>query len=90
MRNWFIEEKSWLEDEVLDELPGIGRFPILIFQTSCQGRHLRGLVGHCPFQEKKEKRKKKKKNRKKKWKKEGNYEKRQITTYKVLFYPIFQ
>ena len=43
---------------------------------------------------KKEKREKKEKKREKKEKKnknkKGNYEWRQITTYKVLFFPIFQ
>ena len=38
----------------------------------------------------KKKRKKRKKKKKKEKKKEGNYEWRQITTYKVLFFPIFQ
>ena len=40
--------------------------------------------------EKREKKWKKRKRKKKEKKKEGNYEWRQITTYKVLFFPIFQ
>ena len=41
--------------------------------------------------EKKERKKEKRgKKRKKEKKKEGYYELRQITTYKVLFFPIFQ
>ena len=63
---------------------------------SCQQRrHLGGLVGPSPPKEKKKKKKKKKKRKKRKREKkekqkEGNYEWRQIPTYKVLFFPIFQ
>ena len=61
-----------------------------------QGRHLRGLVAPPPPKEKEKRKKKEKKEKKEKRKekkerkKEGNYEWRQITTYKVLFFPIFQ
>ena len=60
-----------------------------------QRRHLGGLGGPSPPKEKEKKKKRRKKERKRKKekkekKKEGNYEWRQITTYKVLFFPIFQ
>ena len=66
--------------------------------SGVQRRHLGGLGGRRPPppppKEKEEKKKRKKekreKKRKKEKKKEGNYEWRQITTYKVLFFPIFQ
>ena len=52
-----------------------------------------GLRGPSPPQRKRKKESKKekeKKEEKKEKKKEGNYEWRQITTYKVLFFQIFQ
>ena len=51
-----------------------------------QERHLRGAV--TPKENEKRK-KERKKREKKERKKEGNYELRRITTYKVLFSPIF-
>ena len=68
-------------------------FPTVATMVAKQRRHLRGLKGRrLPKKKKKEKRKRKKEKekKKKKRKKEGNYEKRQITTYKVLSLPIFQ
>ena len=63
-----------------------------------QGRHLRGAGGAVAPRKKKKDKKKEKKEKKEKRekneeekerKKEGNYEKRQITTYKVLFFQFF-
>ena len=55
-----------------------------------QGRHLREAGGDVAPRKEKEKkkkeRKKRKKRKKKERKKEGNYKKRQITSYKVLFF----
>ena len=67
-----------------------------IKKTVLQRRHLGGgWGGPSPPKEKEKKKKKEKKKEPKKKeiekrkKKEGNYEKCQITTYKVLFFPIF-
>ena len=61
--------------------------------TQTQWRHLRGAGGPSPLQGKTKKRKRKRKKNesiKEERKKEGKYEQRQITTYIVLFFPIFQ
>ena len=83
---WYEKnKKKWAKERALGHTCGYQR------------RHLGGLGGPSPPQgkskkEKKERKKRKneKKREKKEKKKEGNYEWRQITTYKVLFFPIFQ
>ena len=61
------------------------------FVSRNQGRHLRGAGGRRPQRKRKKeiKMKKEKKKKKKGRKNGGNYEKRQITTYKVLFFSNF-
>ena len=61
-------------------------YSVLTTEASFEGAGGRPPQGK---RKKKEKRKKRKKEKKRK-NKEGNYELRQITTYKVLFFPIFQ
>ena len=60
------------------------------FRGGWGGRRPPPPQGKRKKEKKKEKKKKEKKREKKEKKKEGNYEWRQITTYKMLFFPIFQ
>ena len=66
------------------------RSPLILKQV-VGGASVEGGWGPSPKEKEKEKRKKKRKKRRmKEKKKKGNYEQRQITTYKVLFFQIFQ
>ena len=80
-KSWKKLKKNWVlvRDETETNPPRTG--------ASFEG----GWGPSPPKENEKRMKKKRKKNKKKKRKKkEGNYEYRQITTYKVLFSPIFQ
>ena len=84
-------------NDVSGTTPGIKQTSFIpgLCKSPRPGASFEGAGGPSPPKEKekkkneRKKKKKRKREKKRRKKKEGNYKLRQITTYKVLFFPIF-